>query len=226
MESFWEPFYLTVKLSLLTSLLLLPISVPIAYFVVFKKGLVSRILEVVCNLPMVLPPTVLGFYLLLLMGKRGPFGELWEKLFGHQLAFHFEGLVVASIIFSLPMMVNSLTSGFRSVPRVLIEASLTLGKTPLQTLWYVILPNSKPAILAGLILSFVHTMGEFGVVLMVGGNIPGQTRTLSIAIYDATESLDYRTAHLYSAILIAVSFVSLLALLFMLNRRDHDKGLP
>lgn len=212
------PFWLTVKLSLITSFILLIVGIPLAYYMAYSKSPLALIMEVITTLPLVLPPTVLGFYLLILFSKNGPLGALWERLLGYQLVFTFEGLVIASVIYSLPMMTHPLISGYRSVPKSLIEASWTLGKSKLETLFRVILPNMKASILVGLVLSFAHTLGEFGVVLMVGGNIEGKTRVASIVIYNAVESIDYATAHLYSLLLLSLSFLSLLAL-YMINRR-------
>jgi len=212
------PFWLTVKLSFITSLILLIIGIPLAYYMAYSKSPLALIMEVITTLPLVLPPTVLGFYLLILFSKNGPLGALWERLLGYQLVFTFEGLVIASVIYSLPMMTHPLISGYRSVPKSLIEASWTLGKSKLETLFRVILPNMKASILVGFVLSFAHTLGEFGVVLMVGGNIEGKTRVASIVIYNAVESIDYATAHLYSLLLLSLSFLSLLAL-YMINRR-------
>ena len=146
------------------------------------------------------------------MSKNGFLGKFWEELFGHQLAFHYEGIVLASVIFSFPFMIHPLLSGFKSVNKTLIEASYTLGKSKIQTLFRVILPNMKPAIMTGITLSFAHTVGEFGVVLMVGGSIEGETKIVSIAIYDAIEKLDYTTAHVYTGILFGISFFVLLVL--------------
>lgn len=212
------PFWLTIKLSLITSLFLLILGIPLAYFMAYSKSPFALILEVITTLPLVLPPTVLGFYLLLLFSKNSPLGSFLENFLGLKLLFTFEGLVVASIIYSLPMMTHPLISGYRSVPKSLIEASWTLGKSKLETLIRVILPNMKASILVGLVLSFAHTLGEFGVVLMVGGNIEGETRVASIVIYNAVESIDYKTAHLYSLLLLSLSFFSLIVL-YMINRR-------
>lgn len=212
------PFWLTVKLSLITSFILLIVGIPLAYYMAYSKSPLALIMEVITTLPLVLPPTVLGFYLLILFSKNGPLGALWERLLGYQLVFTFEGLVIASVIYSLPMMTHPLISGYRSVPKSLIEASWTLGKSKLETLFRVILPNMKASILVGLVLSFAHTLGEFGVVLMVGGNIEGKTRVASIVIYNAVESIDYATAHLYSLLLLSLSFLSLLTL-YIINRR-------
>lgn len=218
----WIPFWLSLKLAVMTTVILVFIGIPVAYFLSYKDFKFKTFLEALFSLPLILPPTVLGFYLLLLMGKNGWLGKIWEKLVGHQLAFHFEGLVFASIIFSFPFMVYPLISGFKSVPKNLIEASYTLGKSKVETLFKVILPNMKPAILTGITLSFAHTIGEFGVVLMVGGSIDGQTKVVSIAIYEAVEQLNYSIAHIYSIILVIFSFLTLLVL-YLLNKKFEVK---
>jgi len=214
----WVPLWLTLKLSFWTTIILLLIGIPLSYYLAYTKHRINTAIEALITLPLVLPPTVLGFYLLLLLNKNGPVGHLWYKLFGKQLVFHFEGIVLASVIYSLPMMVHPLTAGFRSVPKSLIEASWTLGKSKLTTLFKVILPNMKASLLTGIILSFAHTLGEFGVVLMIGGNIQGETRVVSIAIYDAVEAINYSLAHTYALILFSFSFITLIAL-YLLNRR-------
>lgn len=213
-----EPLILTLKLALWTTILLFIIGIPLSYYIAYTRNKLTLVLEALVALPLVLPPTVLGFYLLLLLSKEGPLGALWYSLFDKQLVFTFEGIVLASIIYSLPMMIHPLSAGFRSVPKNIIEASWTLGKSKLETLFRVILPNMKASILTGLVLSFAHTIGEFGVVLMVGGNIEGETRVVSIAIYDAVEAIDYGTAHIYAGILFLLSFITL-AVLFAINRR-------
>ena len=218
----WIPFWLSLKLAVLTTIILVFIGIPVAYFLSYKNFRFKTFLEALFSLPLILPPTVLGFYMLLLMGKNGWLGRIWEKLVGHQLAFNFEGLVFASVIFSFPFMVYPLISGFKSVPKNIIEASYTLGKSKVETLFKVILPNMKPAILTGITLSFAHTIGEFGVVLMVGGSIDGQTKVVSIAIYEAVEQLDYSTAHIYSIILVIFSFLTLL-ILYLLNKKFEVK---
>ncbi|MCX8164959.1 MAG: molybdate ABC transporter permease subunit [Aquificaceae bacterium] len=214
----YAPIWLTLKLSFWTTLILVVVGIPLAYYLAYTKSRLGLFIETLTTLPLVLPPTVLGFYLLLLLGKHGFIGSLWHRLFDRQLVFHFEGIVLASVIYSLPMMVHPLVSGFRSVSRNIIEVSWTLGKSKLETLIRVILPNAKASVLTGLVLSFAHTVGEFGVVLMVGGNIEGETRVISIAIYDAVEAIDYFTAHVYAILLLAFSFLSL-ALLYGVNRR-------
>jgi len=218
----WLPLWLSLKLSVITTLILVIIGIPIAYILSYKDFKFKLLLEALFSLPLLLPPTVLGFYLLLIIGKNGWIGKLWEKLVGNQLAFHFEGLVFASVIFSIPFMIYPLISGFKSIPKSIIEASYTLGKSKITTLFKVILPNMKPAILTGITLSFAHTIGEFGVVLMVGGSIDGQTKVVSVAIYEAVEQLNYNIAHIYSIVLIMLSFLTLL-ILYALNKKFEVK---
>lgn len=218
----WTPLILTLKLAITTTVILLTISIPIAYILTYSNIRLKTVFEAIIALPLVLPPSVLGFYLLLIMGKNGFIGKFWEEIAGHQLAFHFEGIVLASVIFSLPFMVHPLISGFKSIPAELIEASYTLGKSKITTLFKVILPNMKPSIITGITLAFAHTVGEFGVVLMIGGNIDGETRVISIAIYDSVEKLDYKTAHIYSVILFTISFLTLF-LVYKLNKKLEVK---
>jgi len=212
------PFWLTLKLAFWTTLILLIIGIPIGYYLAYTKYKINLLFEAMVNLPLVIPPTVLGFYLLLILNPKGIIGSLWHKLFGKSLVFHFEGIVVASVIYCFPVMINPLVSGFRSVPKNLIEVSLTLGKSKLETLIRVILPNMKFSVLTGIVLTFAHTLGEFGIVLMIGGNIEGETKVVSIAIYEAVEKLDYSTAHIYSAILLVLSLLTILSV-YILNRR-------
>ncbi|NTW48788.1 MAG: molybdate ABC transporter permease subunit [Chlorobiales bacterium] len=217
-EISFEPFYLTFKLAGVVTLILLVIGIPIAYYLAYSKSKMNVLAEAAIALPLVLPPSVLGFYLLLVLSKKGLLGSFWNQYFGHQLAFHFEGLVIASVIFSFPFMVHPLTSGFKSIKKELIEVSYTLGKSKLETLFKVILPNMKSSILTGLVLSFAHTIGEFGVVLMIGGSIEGETKVISIAIYNEVEALNYTGAHIYAAILFGFSFFVLLAV-YMMNKK-------
>ncbi|RMD45876.1 MAG: molybdate ABC transporter permease subunit [Aquificota bacterium] len=223
MDEFYQTLYITFKLAFLTTLLLIFIGIPIGYFLAYSKFRFKSFLEAIINLPLVLPPTVLGFYLILAFNPDSFLGSLIEKYLGVKLVFSFEGLVFASTIYSLPFMVNSLYSGFSSIPKSIIEASYTLGKSKLQTLLKVILPNMKPSILTGLVLTFAHTIGEFGVVLMIGGSIPGETKVASIAIYEEVESLNYQQAHKYALILILISFLVLL-IVYTVNRRFFQAG--
>jgi molybdate transport system permease protein len=219
----WTPLLLSFKLATITTFILFWLSLPIAYWLAESRGWWKPIVESVVALPIVLPPSVLGFYLLLLLSPEGWIGQLLKGL-GVQLLFTFPGLVVGSLIYSLPFMVQPLQRGFEGVNRRWIEASYIAGKGRLETLYRVILPNMKGAILTGIIITFAHTIGEFGVVLIIGGAIPGKTEVASVAIYNAIENLDYTKAHHYSSILLLFSFVVLLGvhLYSSLERRKYD----
>lgn len=212
----WGPIILTLKLASITTFLLIIISIPLANWLANTKTKLKPVLEALISMPLVLPPTVLGFYLLIAFSPNNAFGEWLDQWLGLRLIFSFEGLVFASIIYSLPFMVHPIQAGLSNLPKSLTEASYVLGKTKFQTLVQVLLPNIKPALLTGMILSFAHTMGEFGVVLMIGGNIPGQTKVASIAIYDEVESLNYGMANTYSMILLSLTFVILLVV-YLIN---------
>jgi len=214
----WEAFATTLRLATVTSLILLIISLPLSYWVAFSKWRFKFLVEAVVALPLVLPPTVLGFYVLMAMGPKSPFGRLYERLAGHGLPFTFEGLVIASVLYSLPFSVQPMAAAFGSVDRKYIEASWMLGVSNLGTFFRVIIPQSWAGVITGLVLSFAHTVGEFGVVLMVGGDIPGVTRTLSIDIYDQVQSLNYSSAALTSVVLLIISFV-ILSIVYGLNRK-------
>lgn len=214
----WQPLLLTFKLASLTTLILFVIGVPLAYWLVFGKFRFKAAAETLVSMPLVLPPSVLGFYLLLAFSPGNFFGHFVESVFGLRLAFSFEGLVLASVIFSLPFMVQPVQSGFQNLSPSLTEAAYTLGKSRWQTLLRVLLPNIKPSLLAGVVLSFAHTIGEFGVVLMIGGNLPGETKVASIAIYDEVESLNYDTANFYALVLFVVCFAMLLTV-YLLNKK-------
>jgi molybdate transport system permease protein len=214
----WEAFATTLKLATVTSLILLIISLPLSYWVAFSKWRFKFFVEAVVALPLVLPPTVLGFYVLLAMGPQSPFGRLYERLAGHGLPFTFEGLVIGSVLYSLPFAVQPIAAAFGSVDRKYIEASWMLGVSNLGTFFRVIIPQSWAGVITGLVLAFAHTVGEFGVVLMIGGDIPGVTRTLSIDIYDQVQSLNYSSAALTSAMLLIISFL-ILSIVYGLNRK-------
>lgn len=214
----WEPLILTFKLATITTVVLLLIGVPLAYWLAFRENRMKYLLQTLVSMPLVLPPTVLGFYLLLAFNPANALGRFLENTFDLRLVFSFEGLIVASIIYSLPFMVNPIQAGFQSLPASLAEASFTLGKSRLQTFWSVLIPNIKPSLLTGAVISFAHTIGEFGVVLMIGGSIPGETRVASIAIYDEVEALNYHTANTYALILFVIAFVILLSV-YLINRR-------
>ena len=207
----WEPLILTFKLAAVTTAVLAVLGVPLAYWLAYTKTRIKPVVEALVSMPLVLPPTVLGFYLLVAFSPSNTFGQWLEEWFNLRLIFSFEGLVLASVLYSLPFMVQPIQSGLAGVPPSLLEASYVLGKSKMVTLFKVLLPNIKPALLTGLVLSFAHTIGEFGVVLMIGGNIPGQTKVASIAIYDEVESLNYPAANTYSVILFVITFTILLA---------------
>lgn len=213
-----DPLLLSLRLALVVSGILLVGGLPLAYWLAYSNWRGKFLLETIVAIPLVLPPTVLGFYVLLALGPRGPLGKVWEMFFGHGLAFTFEGLVLASVAYSLPFAIQPLVASFESVDRKLLDASAVLGAGRLKTLWRVILPLSIPGIVTAFVLSFAHTMGEFGVVLMVGGNLAGVTRTVSIAIYDKVQALDYAGANRLALVLLAISF-GVLSLVYAVNRR-------
>ena len=213
----WQAFRLTIRLALVVTVLLVIIGLPLAYWIAFSRWRWKFIVEAVVALPIVLPPTVLGFYVLIALGQRSPLGRWWESITGHTLAFTFEGLVIGSVLYSMPFAIQPFASSLSSVDANLIAASAVLGASKLRTFWRVMLPLSISGLLTGIALTFAHTMGEFGVVLMVGGNIPGVTRTLSINIYDQVQDLNYAAANTTALILIVIAFV-LLSLVYSLNR--------
>jgi len=212
----WNPLILTFKLAFITTVLLLIISIPLSYWLAFAKSKMKPVIETFVSMPLVLPPTVLGFYMLIAFSPSNAFGNWLDEWLGLRLVFSFEGLVLASVIYSLPFMVHPLQSGFSNLSPILKDASYVLGKSKMTTLFKVLLPNLKPSLLTGIVLAFAHTIGEFGVVLMIGGNISGKTKVASIAIYDEVESLNYDVANTYSLILFAITFVILL-LVYLVN---------
>ena len=214
----WEALATTLELAAVTSLILFIIALPLGYWIAFSKWRWKFFVETVVALPLVLPPTVLGFYVLLAMGPRSPLGRFYETIAGRGLPFTFEGLVVGSVLYSMPFAVQPIAAAFGSVERKYIEASWMLGVSNLETFFRVIIPQSWAGVFTGLVLSFAHTIGEFGVVLMVGGNIPGVTRTLSIDIYDQVQGLNYSSAASTSAMLLIISFV-VLSIVYGLNRK-------
>jgi len=223
MTGLWSPIWLTLQLAGLTTVLLLLIAAPIAWWLANTQARIRPVVEALTALPLVLPPTVLGFYLLILMSPQSTLGATWLRVTGSALTFSFSGLVVASLIYSLPFAVQPLQAAFQSVGRGMMEAASTLGAGRWDAFRSIALPLSRRGVLTAAVLSFAHTMGEFGVVLMVGGNIPGQTRVISIEIYSAVETLDYATAHLLSGGLIVFSFV-VLTLIYRLNLRGVRAG--
>jgi molybdate transport system permease protein len=214
----WEPIILTLRLAGLTAAILVVVGVPIAYWLTYSRWRWKFLVEAVVALPLVLPPTVLGFYVLVAVSPRSPLGQMYQTLTGHSLAFTFEGLLFASVLYSLPFAVQPFTSAFGAVDPKLVEASWTLGVSRLKTFFRVTLPLSTAGVVTGVVLSFAHTLGEFGVVLMVGGNIPGVTRTVSIDIYDEVQALNYPAAAQTALVLLLFSFV-ILSVVYALNRR-------
>jgi molybdate transport system permease protein len=219
----WQPLLLTFELAAVATLILALIGIPFAWWLAYTRCRFRPVVEALVSMPLVLPPSVLGFYLLLAFSPQHWFGGLVESVSGLRLAFSFEGLVVASVIFSFPFLVHPVKSGFQSLPPSLVEAACTLGKSRWQIFRHVLLPNIKPSLLAGSVLAFAHTIGEFGVVLMIGGNLQGETRVASIAIYDEVESLNYAAANFYALVLFAVCFAILLAV-YLLNKKIVKVG--
>lgn len=214
----WQAFWLTLQLAVIVSAALFVIGLPIAYWIAYSRARWKFLAEAIVAMPIVLPPTVLGFYVLVALGPRSPIGRWWITLTGHTLAFTFSGLVIGSIVYSLPFAVQPFAASFAAVERKLILASATLGASSLRTFFRVIVPLSVPGLITGAALSFAHTMGEFGVVLMVGGNIPGVTRTVSIDIYDRVQASDYAGANATALLLLGICFI-LLAIVYATNRK-------
>ncbi len=214
----WTPIWLTLQLATVTIVLLLILATPLAWWLARTRSRLAATVEALTALPLVLPPTVLGFYLLVLLSPQAPIGSLWVAVTGDSLTFSFSGLVVASILYSLPFVVQPLQSAFTTVGRGPLEAAATLGASPVDAFFSVASPLAARGYLTATVLGFAHTIGEFGVVLMVGGNIPGRTQVISIAIYERVETLDYAQAHWLSAGLLVFSFAVLL-LVYTVNRR-------
>jgi molybdate transport system permease protein len=219
-SSFVQTLLLTFKLALSTTVILFVIGLPIARWLAYSRFKLKPVVEAMVSMPMVLPPSVIGYYMLVLYSPRGAFGAFLDHVFNVRLAFSFEGVLIASVIFSLPFMVQPLQNGFRALPDSLREASYSLGKSKLTTFFRVLLPNIKPSIITAVALTFAHSIGEFGVVLMVGGNMPGKTRVASIAIYDEVQSLNFATAHQYAFILFIISLV-LLTTIYSVNKKQE-----
>jgi len=215
----WPAIWLSLRLAAVVCLILLVVGVPVAYWIAFSRRRWKFLVEAVVALPLVLPPTVLGYYMLLALGPRGPLGRIAESLFSAHLAFSFPGLVIASVLYSFPFAVQPMVNAFESVDRKLLDAAAVLGASQRRIFRSIILPIAKAGVITGAVLSFAHTIGEFGVVLMVGGNIPGVTQTISIAIYDEVQALDYALAARTSALLLLFSFATL-AFVYALNRRS------
>ncbi len=218
----FTPFLLSFKLAGITTLILFIISLPLAWYLSQTKSKAKPFLEAVTALPIVLPPSVLGFYILVALSQNSPIGVFFEEYFGIKLVFNFTGLVIASCFYSLPFMVQPLQGGFESLNKNMLEASYISGKSKFETVLKVALPNIKPALLTAIIVTFAHTVGEFGVVLMVGGSIPGETKVASVAIYEFVEIMDYESAHIYSAIMVIMSFLVLLSV-YIFNHKQNRK---
>ncbi len=219
----WQSMWLTLRLAVIVAAVLAALGLPLAYWITFSPWRGKFLIEAVVALPIILPPTVLGFYLLVAFGSQSGFGRWWQSLTGHPLAFTFTGLVIGSIIYSLPFAVQPFASSFALVDRSLLAASATLGAGKWRTFWRIIFPLSLPGVVTGVALSFAHTVGEFGVVLMIGGNIPGVTRTVSIDIYDRVQAAEYAAANITSIVLLAFSFI-VLSLIYGINRRAFIMG--
>lgn len=217
----FTPFLISFKLAFITTLILFIIALPLSWYLSQTKSKIKPFIEAITALPLVLPPSVIGFYILIILSQNSPIGSFFEEVFGMQLVFNFTGLVIASCFYSLPFMVQPLQSGFESINKNILEASYICGKGKIETIIKVALPNIKPALLTALIVTFAHTVGEFGVVLMLGGSIPGETKVASVAIYEFVEILDYSSAHIYSAIMVILSFVTLLCV-YIFNQKQKS----
>jgi molybdate transport system permease protein len=213
----FTPIWLTLKLASITTLLLLIIGLPLAYWLSKGRSIVKVILEAIITMPLVLPPSVLGFYLLLAFSPRHGVGKWLHDTFNLQFVFSFQGLILASVIYSMPFMIGPIKSALQQLPLSLSQASYTLGKTERQTFIHVLLPNIRGSLLTAIILTFAHTLGEFGVVLMIGGNIPNVTRVASIAVYDSVENMDFSAANAYSLILFSITFIMVISV-FVFNK--------
>ncbi len=214
----WQAIYLSLRLATCTTLILVAFGMPLAWWLATTQRRGRFLIEAAVALPIVLPPTVLGFYVLMAIGPLSPLGRAYESIFGHRLPFSFEGLLMASVLYSLPFAVQPFVSAFATVDRRLVEASWCLGAGSLETFFRVVLPLAWPGVLTGTVLSFAHTMGEFGVVLMVGGNLPGVSRTISISIYDEVQALNYQAANQTSLAMLLFSFL-VLSLTYAFQRR-------
>jgi molybdate transport system permease protein len=218
---FIQTLLLTFKLATFTTVILIIVGLPVAWFLAYSHFKLKPILEALLSMPLVLPPTVLGYYILLVYSPRYWFGEWLNRIFNIRLAFTFEGILIASIIFGLPFMIQPIQSGLSSLPESLREASYTLGKSEAVTFFKVLLPNIKPSLITAIALTFAHSIGEFGIVLMVGGNMPGITRVASVAIYDEVQSLNFGTANRYAFILFTISFI-LLTIIYSINKKQDS----
>ena len=218
----FTPFILSFKLAALTTIILFIIALPLAWFLSQTNSKSKPFLEALTALPIVLPPSVIGFYILVALSQNSPIGAFFENTFGVKLVFNFTGLVIASCFYSLPFMVQPLQSGFENINKNMLEASYIAGKSSTETILKVALPNIKPSLVTALVVTFAHTVGEFGVVLMVGGSIPDETKVASVAIYEMVEIMDYTNAHIYSAIMLIMSFLVLLSV-YIFNHKQNNK---
>ncbi|WP_421715718.1 molybdate ABC transporter permease subunit [Arcobacter arenosus] len=218
----FEPFLISFKLAFFTTVILFIIALPLSWYLSQTKSKYKPFIEAITALPIVLPPSVLGFYILWALSYNSPIGSFFEETFGIKLVFNFTGLVIASCFYSLPFMVQPLQSGFESLNKNMLEASFVAGKGKIETIFKIAIPNIKPALLTAIIVTFAHTVGEFGVVLMVGGSIPGETKVASVAIYEFVEIMDYTQAHIYSGIMIVISFLVLLSV-YIFNQKQNKK---
>lgn len=221
----FEPFLISFKLAGITTFILFFISLPLAWYLSQTKSKIKPFLEAITALPLVLPPSVLGFYILWALSYNSPIGIFFEENFGIKLVFNFYGLVIASCFYSLPFMVQPMQSGLESLNKNMLEASYISGKSKIQTLFRIALPNMKPSLITAIIVTFAHTVGEFGVVLMVGGSIPGETKVASVAIYEFVEIMDYTNAHIYSVIMVILSFLTLLGVYIFNGKQKKLTGL-
>ncbi|WP_345981058.1 molybdate ABC transporter permease subunit [Sulfurimonas sp. HSL3-2] len=221
----FEPFFLSFKLAAFTTVILFIIALPLSWWLSQTNNRFKPMIEAFVSLPIVLPPSVLGFYILYALSYNSPFGAFMDEYFGVKMVFNFTGLVIASCFYSFPFMVQPLQSGFESLNKNMLEASYIAGKSRLVTLLHVALPNIKPALITALIITFAHTVGEFGVVLMVGGSIPGETKVASVAIYEYVEIMDYTSAHIYSIIMVLISFFVLLGVYIFNQRQSRKMGI-
>lgn len=221
----FEPFLISFKLAGITTLILFFISLPLAWWLSQTKSKAKPFFEAITALPLVLPPSVLGFYILWALSYNSPIGAFFEETFGIKLVFNFTGLIIASCFYSLPFMVQPMQSGLESINKNMLEASYISGKGKFQTLFKIALPNIKPSLMTAIIVTFAHTVGEFGVVLMVGGSIPGDTKVASVAIYEFVEIMDYSMAHVYSLIMVVLSFLTLLGVYIFNSKQKKLTGI-
>jgi molybdate transport system permease protein len=217
-NEFLQTLLITLKLAISTTVILIIVGLPFAWWLAYTRIKIKPLIEALVSMPMVLPPSVIGYYMLVIYSPRNWFGDWLGRVFDVRLAFSFEGVLIASVIFSLPFMVQPLHNGLRSLPDSLCEASYTLGKSKMITFFRVLLPNIKPSIITAVALTFAHSIGEFGIVLMVGGNMPGKTRVASIAIYDEVQALNFEAANRYALILFLVS-LALLTIIYSINKK-------